>query len=149
MVGDQSQAILSVQYIQEQSKINYDNDSISEWQLRERLKYVSPFGIVLLSSELCHRNPVQLDKDIDIESLRILIGHGLDKTSAIYSAWKLQFDQDCHARHDEHMKQQHALSQSQKQDPKFIAIGVMRWLAEHVVKQYQYVLGDDYRMALS
>jgi hypothetical protein len=84
---------------------------------------------------------VQLDEDIDIESLRILIKHGLNKTSAIYPAWKEQFDRDCQARHDEHTKQQNELSKSQKHDPKFIAMGLMRWLSERVVKKYRYVHG--------
>ena len=85
---------------------------------------------------------MQLDKDIDAESLSILIGHGLDKTSAIYPEWKRQFEHDCRARHDDHIKQQHELSQSQKSDPKFIAFGLMRWLVERVVKKYRYALGD-------
>lgn len=100
------------------------------------------FGIVLLFSQLRFRNPVQLDKDIDTESLRILINHGLDKTSAIYLEWKQQLDHDCRVRHDDHEKQKHELLQSQKNDPKSIAFGLMRWLAERVVKNYRYALGN-------
>ena len=85
---------------------------------------------------------MQIDKDIDTESLRILIAHGLDKTSAIYPEWKQQFDLDCQARHDDHVKRRHELLKSQKSDPKSIAFGLMRWLAERVVKQYQYALGN-------
>jgi len=85
---------------------------------------------------------VQLDKDIDTESLRILIDHGLNETSAIYPEWKRQFDQDRQARDRDHNRQRHEFSQSQKSDPKFIAFGLMRWLAERVVKQYPYALGD-------
>jgi hypothetical protein len=100
-----------------------------------------PFGDVLRSSQLRSRNPVQLDEDIDIESLRILVDHGLVKTSAIYPAWKEQFDRDCRARHDEHTKQRNELLESQKHDPKFIAVGLMRWLAERVVKKHRYAHG--------
>ena len=85
---------------------------------------------------------MQIDKDIDIESLRILIAHGLDKTSAIYPEWKQQFDQDRQTRQDDHIKRRHELSQSQKSDPKSIAFGLMRWLAERAVNQYQYALDN-------
>jgi len=64
----------------------------------------------------------------------------LGKTSAIYPAWKGQFEQDCRARQDEHIKRQKEVSKSQWQDPKFIAVGLMRWLAERVVKNYRYNL---------
>src|SRR5258708_4432687 len=77
---------------------------------------------------------------MDIESLRILIRHGLGKTSTIYPAWQEQFDQECRVCRDEHMKQKNELSKSQWNDPKSIAIGLMRWLAERVVKKYRYAL---------
>ena len=50
VVGDQSQAILSVQYIPEQSKTVNENSTVTEWTLRQRLKSVLLFDIVLVFS---------------------------------------------------------------------------------------------------
>lgn len=38
VVGDQSQAILSVQYIPEKSKVDYDNSTVTGYQLGHKLK---------------------------------------------------------------------------------------------------------------